>query len=90
MFLRGSGTLSANCAEMGDSTGAVLLEVVETPLTSQRQVTGLRSLGSTVDTCSATVLWRFGRISFVFYVKGVIQILRLLLLSTCSLEKCAQ
>ena len=26
-----TGTLSANCAEMGDSTGAVLLEVVETP-----------------------------------------------------------
>ena len=64
------GTHSANFAENCDSTGAVLLEVVETPadVSTTGVQTGLRSLGKTVDTCSATVLWRFGRISLIFFV----------------------
>ena len=68
------GTHSANCAEDGDSTGAVLLEVVETPadVSTAGVPDSLRSLGKTVDTCSATVLWRFGRSSLLFYVLVVL------------------
>ena len=56
--------------KMGDSTGAVILEVVETPVdvSTTGVQTGLRWLGKTVDTCSATVLWRFGKISHIFNV----------------------